>query len=314
MEKASNLSSSFLLLGLVEMEGLWYIYCFVCLITYTFIMILSAIIVLVIMTKESLHEPMYVLICNLVINGIFGSSTFFPKLIADLFSSSKMISRGSCLSQAFCVLFFAFFEICTFTIMAYDRYLAVCYPLQYVLIMTIEKTLTFIIASFAFTFTSVLVAILLSARLPLCGSQIKNIFCDNMSFFILSCTDTSINNVYGAAVFMIFLVFTLLVITYSYLRIFVICFKISKHACEKAIHTLVTHLLNFSIFLIGVLFIFIRYRLGNIDLPLGVQILLSATCLVIPPLLNPFIYGIRTKALKIKISHFLQNVIVWNKL
>eukprot|EP00079_Xenopus_tropicalis_P013597 XP_002942371.2 PREDICTED: olfactory receptor 52D1-like [Xenopus tropicalis] len=305
MENSSNVSTSFVLLGLVEMEGFWYLYCLVCLVTYTFIMVLSAIIVLVVVTEESLHEPMYLLICTLVLNGILGSSTFFPKLIIDLLSSSKTISRAPCLGQAFCVLFFAFFEICTFTLMAYDRYVAVCYPLQYVLIMTIEKTLRFIVASFTFTFTANLVAIVLSARLPLCGSQIRNIFCDNMSFFILSCVNTSINNIYGATVFMMFLVFTLLVIAYSYIRIFLICMKISQHAYEKAIHTLVTHLVNFSIFLIGVLFIFIRYRLGNVDLPLGVQILLSATCLVVPPLLNPFIYGIRTKALTMKISRFL---------
>ncbi|KAG8430047.1 hypothetical protein GDO86_018587 [Hymenochirus boettgeri] len=294
MENVTYVSPNLILLGIVEIEKFRYLYCLPCLVVYMFIMFLSTVIVVVVWTEESLHEPMYILICSLVLNGIYGSSTFFPKLIIDLFSSSKTISRVGCLAQSFCVLTFAFFEICIFTAMAYDRYLAVYFPLQYIILMTNGKALKFILGSFIFSFVSVLIAILLSARLPLCRFHIKNIFCDNVSYFILSCVDSSINNLYGAIVFLFFLSFTL---------------TISKHACEKAIHTLVTHLLNFSIFLIGVLFIFIRYRLGNIDLPLGLQILLSATCLVVPPLLNPLIYGIRMKVLQQKVKHFLKKII-----
>ncbi|OCT55234.1 hypothetical protein XELAEV_18003657mg [Xenopus laevis] len=101
---------------------------------------------------------------------------------------------------------------------------------------------------------------------------------------------------------------SMLIIAYSYVRILHICLKISKGAGKKAIHTLVTHLLNFSIFLIGALFIFIRYRLENINLPLVFHILLSITGSVFPPLLNPLVYGIRTKALKIKVISHLEKL------
>ncbi|OCT56457.1 hypothetical protein XELAEV_18000079mg [Xenopus laevis] len=96
--------------------------------------------------------------------------------------------------------------------------------------------------------------------------------------------------------------------TYCYMRIFLTCLKVSEDAGKKAAHTLVTHLLNFSIFLVAALFIFIRYRLGDINLPLAVHVLLSASGLIFPPLLNPLIYGLRTKALKVKVLCYLQRI------
>ncbi|KAM4796215.1 olfactory receptor 52E2-like [Rhinophrynus dorsalis] len=311
MENVSNISTSFVLLGLVEMERLKYLYGPLCFVTYSFIMALSCLIVFVILVEESLHEPMYILICNLVLNGIFGSTSLFPKLITDLMTSSVQISRNGCLVQAFCVTTFAYFEISIFTVMAYDRYLGVCQPLQYVILMTNEKALKLVFGSFVFSFLAVLIAVLLSAKLPTCGSLIKNIFCDNMSFVILSCVDYSGSNFYVSTVTVSFLAFTISLIAWSYMKIFGICLKNSKEDRQKAFHTIVTHLLNYSVFLVGVLFIFIRFRLGNTNLPLIIHILLSATCLVFPPLLNPVIYGIRTKELKMKAMHHLYKLNPW---
>ncbi|KAM8976933.1 olfactory receptor 51G2-like [Pelodytes ibericus] len=314
MENIFNISAKFELIGIAEMEDLKYLYGVLFLAIYLFIILLNFMIVFVILTEETLHKPMYILICNLAINGIFGSSMFLPKLIVDVFTSSKVISREGCLIQAFCTLCFAYFEVSTFTIMAYDRYLAICHPLHYVTLMTNDKVVKVIMGSLVFTFLVVLIAILLSVRLPTCGTHIKNIFCDNMAFLILSCTDISINNIYGAIITVVFLIITGLIIVYSYLKIFIICLKFSKDAYQKATHTLVTHLLNFSIFILGFMFIFIRYRLINVTLPLVVNIVLSVTCLLFPPLLNPLVYGIRTKALKNKLIHHLKNINAWTKL
>ncbi|OCT55303.1 hypothetical protein XELAEV_18003116mg, partial [Xenopus laevis] len=148
------------------------------------------------------------------------------------------ISRTGCLLQVLCVITYTTFEVSSLTVMAYDRYLAVCHPLHYVYLMSNEKALKFIGGAFIFSFTLVLTAVLLSARLPFCGTRIKNIFCDNMSLVILSCVDTSVNTLYGTVSTTLFLVLTLLMIAYSYIRIFMVCLKISKEACQKAIHTL----------------------------------------------------------------------------
>ncbi|OCT93417.1 olfactory receptor 56A4-like [Xenopus laevis] len=305
MENVFNTSTSFILLGIEEMEHYKYLYCGFALVTYLLILLFSSLIISVVLLEESLHEPMYTLIANLMLNGIFGASCFLPKLILDLFLSSKVISRAACFIQSFSVTLFALCEISTFTIMAYDTYLAVCHPLRYPTLMTNKTALKLIAGFLIFNITCLLISNLLSARLPLCGSHINNYICDNLSIFILSCVDNSINKLYSATVFAIDISATVLVIAYSYVRILHICFKISKSASKKAIHTLVTHFSNFSIFLVGFLFLFIRYTLKNINLPLIFHVLLSITGSTIPLLFNPLIYGIRTKALKIKvISHF----------
>ncbi|XP_063297393.1 olfactory receptor 4C6-like [Pelobates fuscus] len=308
MENISNIASNLELLGIVEMEGLQYLYSALSLAVYLFITLLSVMIVYAILKEESLHKPMYILICNLALNGIFGSSLFFPKLIADLLTSSKTVSRAGCLVQALCLLTFIYFEISTFTIMAYDQYFAASSPLQYVAFMTIENTVKLILSLSAFSFMSVLIGIILSARVPLCGTQIKNIFCDNMSIFILSCVDTSVNNLYGSIVTITFLMFTMGIIAFSYIKICITCVKVTNYSYKKAIYTLVTHLLNFSIFMVGALFIFVRFRLNSSKLPLFAHILLSVSVVIFPPLLNPLIYGLRTNALKIKMISCLQKM------
>ncbi|XP_075056405.1 olfactory receptor 6K3-like [Mixophyes fleayi] len=308
MENVVNVSTRLVFLGLVEMEKLKHLYCALSIITYLFIIFLSIIILFVVLTDQSLHEPMYILISKLVLNGIFGISTLFPKLIVDLITSTKTISYGSCITQTLFVSVFAFFEMSTFTIMAYDRYLAVCHPLHYVTLMTNKKVINLIIGSCVTSFLVILIAILLTWRLPLCENKITNIVCDNISLIILSCSGSSLSNIYSVIASAIYLIVTISVTVFSYLRILNVCMRISKESRQKAVHTLVTHLLNFSVFLIGVFFVIIKYRLGSITLPITVHILLTITSLVAPPLFNPLIYGIRTHALKIKIIQHLRKI------
>ncbi|KAM9319766.1 olfactory receptor 52E8-like [Gastrophryne carolinensis] len=306
-------TSDFVLLGLRELEELHYLYCVLFMVIYVIILFMSGTTVFIVLTEESLHEPMYVLIGNLVLNGIFETSSFYPKLISDLITSSKTIGRAQCLTQIYFISSFSLYELYIFAIMAYDRYLAVCHPFRYLALMTIEKVVKLNVGFLIFLLTAVLIAVLLSSRLPLCGNRIKSVFCDNMSFFVLSCVDSSVNNLYGMAATGIFLTLTLATIIYSYMQIFLICCTVSRDAHKKAVHTLMTHLINFSIFLTGILFVFVRHRLGNGDLPLSAHILLSISFVVFPPLLNPFIYGVRTKVLRDKIVQFLWKPVKRNR-
>ncbi|KAE8628141.1 hypothetical protein XENTR_v10007355 [Xenopus tropicalis] len=306
MEIEFNTSKNFVLLGIEEMERFKYLYCSLLLLIYFFILLFSCTIISVVLLDESLHGPMYTLIASLLLNGIFGSSCVFPKLITDLLLSSKEISRVGCFTQASTMILSGYFEISTFTIMAHDTYLAVGNPLRYPTLMTNSVALKLILGSLIFNIILTLPAPLLSARLPICGSQISNVFCDNASILILSCVDTSINKLYGNVSFVSYLTVMALLIAHSYLRILLICLKISKDACRKAIHTLVTHLLNFSIFMGGGLFLFVRYRLGNTNLPLTYYIILSIMGFIFTPLFSPLIYGIRMQTLKVRVIHHLR--------
>ncbi|CAI9591947.1 unnamed protein product [Staurois parvus] len=290
---------------MVELEKQKYLYFCLSTIVYSFTLIISSVIIYAILKERSLHEPMYILIASLLFNEIIGSSSFFPKLMIDLITSSKNISRTECLIQNLCISTFAVFEMTTFTIMAYDRYLAICQPLQYSMLMTSEKVVKIISWCWGITFVILVMLLLLTAALPLCRDKINNIFCDNMSLIVLSCVNSSNSSLPSAIVFSIYFVTTIVVTAFSYLRIFFVCMNFSKESRQKAVHTVVTHLLNFSVFLIGVFFVVLRYRLDNVTLPLTVHVLLSVTPLVFPALFNPLIYGVRTHALKIRLIQYL---------
>uniref|UniRef100_A0A1B8Y8M4 G-protein coupled receptors family 1 profile domain-containing protein n=1 Tax=Xenopus tropicalis TaxID=8364 RepID=A0A1B8Y8M4_XENTR len=306
MEIEFNTSKNFVLLGIEEMERFKYLYCSLFFLLYLFILLFSCTIISVVLFDESLHEPMYTLIASLLLNGIFGSSCVFPKLITDLLLSSKEIPRVGCFTQASSVILFAYCEISTFTIMAHDTYLAVGNPLRYPTLMTNSVVFKLILAFLIINIIVTLPVPLLSARLPICGSYINSVYCDNPSIFFLSCVDSSMSKVYGNVSFVSYIMVMALLIAHSYIRILLICLKISKDASKKAIHTLVTHLLNFAIFMAGGLFLFVRYRLGGTNLPLAFHIILSIISFVFTPLLSPLIYGIRMQTLKIRVIHHLR--------
>ncbi|KAG8429804.1 hypothetical protein GDO86_019164 [Hymenochirus boettgeri] len=301
-----NVTTTFILLGIVEMERFRYLFCALSLIIYFATLKFNIVITLVVFLDKSLHEPMYILIASLMVNGIFGSS-FFLKLNRLVFSS-KVITRLGCFIQSFCIMSFSYSEITMFSIMAYDTFLAVCHPLHYHSLITSRKLPILICGSLLLNVTLVSSALILSAILPLCGTYIYTVYCDNTAIFILSCVDVSVNKMYGNFNFIGYLTLNISIIVYCYMRIFLICLKVSKDAFKRSIHTLVTHFLNLSVFLMGIVFMFVRSRLGDINLHLGFHIIFSISSLVFPPLLNPLIYGIRTKALKVKVSHQLQNI------
>ncbi|XP_031752111.1 olfactory receptor 51L1-like [Xenopus tropicalis] len=225
-----NISKNFVLLGIEEMERFKYLYCLLFFLIYFFILLFSCTIISVVLLDESLHGPMYTLIAILLLNGIFGSSSIFPKLITDLLLSSKEISHVGCVAQAYTIILFAFCEISTFTIMAHDTYIAVGHPLRYPTLMTNSVALKLIMGSLIFNIILMLPIPILSARLPICGSRISGIFCDNPSILVLSCVDVSLNKLYGNVTLVGYISVMALLIAHSYLRICLICLKISKDA------------------------------------------------------------------------------------
>ncbi|KAM4796213.1 olfactory receptor 4B13-like [Rhinophrynus dorsalis] len=310
MQNVSRISTNFLLLGLVEMESFKHLYFVVALMIYLFTMLLCSLIMFVVWMEESLHEPMYIFICNLLLNGIFGSSVFLPKLMVDLLSGSKTITFTGCLIQAFCIHSFAAVELFTFTIMAHDRYLALGQPLRYPTLMTNKKALINIAVIWISAFIFVFIPIMMTSGLTMCWMNINNIYCENTSLIRLACGDSSVNNIFGAVQVFIIDISALIFITYCYVRTFLICLKISKEAHQKAVQTLVTHLIAFSSFMGSSFFILFRYRLNSGDISLAVHIFYATIGLVTPLIVNPIIYGIRMEALKIKIIHNIKKLYI----
>ncbi|XP_071989524.1 olfactory receptor 10G3-like [Engystomops pustulosus] len=255
MENVSKINTNLVLLGVVEMEHLRYLYATLAVIIYISTMMLSLMIVYIVWSEETLHEPMYIFIGNLVINAMFGNSAVLPKLAIDLFLGFNTISVPACLIQAFCYQSFGSLELFTFTAMAYDRYLAVCHPLRYPTLMTNGRAFQIILAILVFVSLSIGVTVILAVRLSMCELYINNVYCETMSLLRLACGDTSINNIFGTSWTVTVVGSCFLVVIYCYIRTFLVCLKISVEAYQKAIYTLVTHIVTFSIFMATSLFV-----------------------------------------------------------
>ncbi|XP_056415968.1 olfactory receptor 1020-like [Hyla sarda] len=301
MENVSEIYRNLVLLGIVEIEPLQYLYAMIAIIIYVSTMMLSSMIVYIIWSEETLHEPMYIFIGNLVVNVIFGNSAIVPKMVIDLLFGLNTISLPGCLIQAFCYQSFGVLELFAFTVMAYDRYLAVRDPLRYPTLMTNRRAFWILFAALVFVSLSIGITVALAARLSMCGEYINNMFCETMSLLRLACGDTTINNVYGTIWTMTVLTSCLLVVIYCYIRTFLVCLNVSVEAYQKGIYTLITHIVSFSSFEAASLFVIFRYRLGSGSLSTLSHVFISITGVIVSITLNPLIYGIRTEALRIKL-------------
>ncbi|XP_044140126.1 olfactory receptor 14A2-like [Bufo gargarizans] len=308
MANMSGVTTSFILLGVVEMEKFRYLYSMIAIFVYIITMFICCLIVFVVWSELTLHQPMYIFICNLLFNGMFGSSAFLPKLIVDLLSGSRSITFSGCLVQSFFIHSFATVEVFTFTLMAHDRYLAVGQPLRYTTLMTNGKAIRFITVNWATSFLVVVIPVIMTTYVPLCGKSLNSVFCDNMSLIKLACGEALVNNIFGAVEASLIDISCILIIIYYYIRTFITCLRISKEASQKAIQTLVTHLVAFSAFMIACFFVLLRYRINSGSISLSAHVSITSIGLMTPITVNPIIYGIRTEALKVKILQKFQKM------
>ncbi|XP_060928636.1 olfactory receptor 8U3-like [Limanda limanda] len=198
----------------------------------------------------------------------------------------------------FCVYSYACVEFFNLAVMSYDRYLAICCPLQYNTRMTTQTVTMLIAVTWLFPFLAIAVLISLTSPLQLCGNIIHKVYCGNYSVVKLSCSDTTVNNVYGLVYTFISIILPLVLILYTYMRILKVCFSGSKQTRQKAVSTCTPHLaspLNFSF---GACFQILQSRfnmnsLHNIICFIMCLSLYFITCL---PLFNPLLSGLnRTK-------------------
>ncbi|XP_064413083.1 olfactory receptor 4D1-like [Latimeria chalumnae] len=244
-------SATFTLTAFGEMDNHKYLYGCCALLGYLIIIFINLTLFLVIVHEKSLHEPMYIFISNLAINGLYGSTAFFPKLIADLMSEKQMISHVGCLIQVFFIHTFALFEFYTLALMAFDRYVAICNPLRYVEIMNTSTVFKLIVAAWTFPACVFGIDLCLIIPLPLCGSIIEKIYCQIWSVLKLSCVDASINYDFGNFVTVFLTLVPVVFILFSYLLIIKTSVRASKEARGKAMQTCAPHLLTFLNYIVA---------------------------------------------------------------
>ncbi|XP_010742591.1 olfactory receptor 4E2 [Larimichthys crocea] len=279
-----------------------YLYFLFTLIFFLSIISANVFLIVVICMNRSLHEPMYIFLCSLFMNELYGSTGLFPFLLIQILSDVHTVSVPLCLLQIFCLYSYGGIEFLSLAVMSYDRYLAICHPLQYNTLMTWNKIamLTALIWCYPFVM-NIFITYCLTARLQLCGNVINKVYCDNFYVVRLACSDTTLNNVFGLT-HMFTVVFGLIIlIIYTYIRILKVCYSGSKQTRQKAVNTCTPHLTSLLNFSVGCFFevVHSRSNTAQMYLPNMLRIFLSLYWLTCQPLVSPLVYGLKMSKIRI---------------
>uniref|UniRef100_A0A3Q1JVZ3 G-protein coupled receptors family 1 profile domain-containing protein n=1 Tax=Anabas testudineus TaxID=64144 RepID=A0A3Q1JVZ3_ANATE len=256
--------------------SLRYLFFCLCLLIYMTIISANLVIVLTVCVEKSLHQPMYIFICCLSLNSLYGSAGFFPRFLMDILSDTHFISRQSCFIQMYVVHTYEGHEMTLLTVMSYDRLVAICQPLHYHRKMTFRTVL----------------CLLVFAVLSLCGNRLNHIYCTGWSIHLLACVDKVVNNITGQLIAVTSIFIPLFFVLYTYLRILLVCRRCSSEFRGKALQTCLPHIVTFVNFCMSV-FIEISltlYKLNEVNI--FVFVALSLEFLIVPPISNPLIYGL----------------------
>ncbi|KAM6932405.1 olfactory receptor 10J4-like [Lycodopsis pacificus] len=259
----------------------------------------NLLLIVVICMNRSLHEPMYLFLCSLFVNELFGSTGLFPFLLVQILSDIHTLSAPLCFLQIFSLYTYGNVQFYNLAVMSYDRYLAICCPLQYNTRMVFNKAAMLIAVTWLIPLLNILVMMSLSASLQLCGNIIDRLFCNNYSVVKLACSDTTVNNIYGLVYTFIVLFGLAILILYSYVRIFRVCFSGCKQTRQKAVSTCTPHLASLLNFSFGVFFEIVQSRFDMNRAPILLRTFLSLYFLTCQPLFNPLMYGLNLTKIRI---------------
>nr|XP_033799934.1 olfactory receptor 5V1-like [Geotrypetes seraphini] len=289
--------TEFIILGFFELPEMQFLLFLVFLIIYLMSLTGNLLIIITVCSNSHLHSPMFFFLINLSFLEIFYVTVTVPKLLAVLIVQNKTISFMQCMIQMYLFLFCTNTEVNLLTAMAYDRYVAICKPLQYAIIMSKKVCLILAIVSWTIAFLNPLPYVILLSESSFCiNIEINHFFCDLTALMTLSCSGTSvietINYILGPVLG--FTPFTLTVI--SYVNIIFAVLKIhSAKGRQKTFSTCSSHLTVVLLFYGTIFGVYVRPQSAY---SMELNKMLAIVFITAIPLLNPLIYSLRNKELK----------------
>ncbi|XP_074536197.1 olfactory receptor 8G17-like [Halichoeres trimaculatus] len=272
---------------------------------YIFIVFCNLTLLTVIIVRKNLHKPMYFILFNLPLNDLIGITAMLPKVMSDIVTETNKVYYPLCVLQAFLLHMYGGGVLFILAAMSFDRYVAICMPLRYSSIMSPRAVI--IIVSLVWGLDLVLIVSLFSlqTRNPRCRSVIMNVFCDNPSLLKLTCGNTTLNNIIGLFNTAVMQAVSVSIQVFSYVKILITCVASRRSETKvKAVNTCVAQLVIILIFQIVGTFTILSHRLKNVSADL--QKIMGMLIFLVPPLLNPLVYGLYTSEIRTTLMTILR--------
>ncbi|CAN0398225.1 olfactory receptor 8H2-like [Lampetra fluviatilis] len=271
------------------------------LLIYTFTVVVNVMLGLVICLESNLHRPMYVLMALLALTDIVETTNALPRVMANLVSSNNYMSMPECIAQMFFYHIAIRVQSFILTTMSVDRYVAIVHPLRYHSIMSNALVFKVFLACVALAALPIIGYVSVVVRLNFCRVKVTySPNCDIMMISNLSCSDLYPNVFYTYTNIITGIAMPLLLVMAMYALIFADLRRRGgslKQSHKKAVHTCVTHLFNVTVFFSSIVFTFIN-GLNLYTIPRDIRFPLQSLQYVVPPALNPVVYGLRTAEIR----------------
>uniref|UniRef100_UPI00359007FA olfactory receptor 52Z1P-like n=1 Tax=Myxine glutinosa TaxID=7769 RepID=UPI00359007FA len=265
--------------------------------------------IVLIAREKQLHKPVYIFLANLAATDLIGISTALPRVMHNLIVDNT-ISFPACFTQMVFYHYYIVMESYILSTMAVDRYIAVCYPFRYNVLITNRRAKAMNVAVSNCSICIALIFLVLVLRLNFCRSRfLSNPICIFMALSNHACQDVKLHSIVGITSVVLSVGLSIVVVITTYLYILYECFHLRQRSegRSKALQTCMTHFMVFSVFVVSILFIVISLRLGNVKfISPSMRYLMDIFAVFIPPVANPLIYGLRTAEIQRGLRRFLR--------